>query len=84
MMTYIGCEEGRGGAVRERESESKSKASGGVGEIPSAYQSVYLALHVPSLWEGKRGRSKGAKSKRGKDDIRMEGNGGTEETDECV
>lgn len=25
---------------------------GGRVEIPSAYQSVYLALHVPSLWEG--------------------------------
>lgn len=49
MMTYIGCEE----RVRKKEK--------GVGEIPSAYQSVYLALHVPSLWEG--GKEK--KEKRG-------------------
>lgn len=50
MMTYIGCEE----RVRE-----KAK---GVGEIPSAYQSVYLALHAPSLWEGGKGKKE---SKRG-------------------
>lgn len=57
MMTYIGCEE----RVRE-----KAK---GVGEIPSAYQSVYLALHAPSLWEGGKGKKE---SKRGVDNGRME------------
>lgn len=41
MMTYIGCEE----RVREKD------ISGGVREIPSAYQSVY-SLHEPSLREG--------------------------------
>lgn len=51
MMTYIGCEE----RVREKEK--------GVGEIPSAYQSVYLALHVPSLQEGGKGEKR--KARRG-------------------
>ncbi len=37
-----------GERVREKEM--------GVGEIPSAYQSVYLALHEPSLWEGGKGK----------------------------
>lgn len=46
MMTYIGWEE----RVREKEKEW------GVGEIPSAYQSIYLALHAPSLWEGGKGK----------------------------
>ena len=41
-----------------------------MGEIPSAYQSVYLALRAPSLWEGGRGGEK--ESKRGVDNIRME------------
>lgn len=49
MMTYIGCEE----RVREREREEKGV---GVGEIPSAYQSVYLALHASSLREGGKGK----------------------------
>lgn len=40
-----------------------------MGEIPSAYQSVYLALHAPSLWEG----GKGKKGKQeGVDNARME------------
>lgn len=68
-MTYIGCEEAGGGAseqARKRERE----AGGGVGEIPSAYQSVYLALRVPLLWEGEEGK---AESKRGEDDTRTEG-----------
>lgn len=52
MMTYIGC----GERVREKE------RGWGVGEIPSAYQSVYLALHAPSLWEGGKGKKE---SKRG-------------------
>ena len=38
-------------------------------EIPSAYQSVYLALHVPSLWEEGKEKKKG---KWGVDNIRME------------
>lgn len=75
MMTYIGCEEarGRGGGTSEGGGGGREReASGGVGEIPSAYQSVYSALRVPPPWEGWGGRG-GAKSKRGKDDIRMEG-----------
>lgn len=39
----------RGESAREREGV-------GVGEIPSAYQSVYLALHAPSLREGGKGK----------------------------
>lgn len=47
----------------------KEKEKGVGGEIPSAYQSVYLALHVPSLREG----GKGKKAKlEGADNIRME------------
>lgn len=45
MMTYIGCEE------RESRGEKVREGGGEVGEIPSAYQSVYLVLHAPSLWE---------------------------------
>lgn len=40
-----------------------------MGEIPSAYQSVYLALHVPSLQEGGKGKKE---SKKGVDNVRME------------
>lgn len=40
-----------------------------MGEIPSAYQSVYLALHEPSLWEGGKGKKE---RKRGVDNIGME------------
>lgn len=51
------------------ESEREREGGGGGREIPSAYQSVYLALHVPSLWEGGKGKKE---SKRGVDNIRME------------
>lgn len=43
-MTYIGFKK----AALGRESEG---GGGEVEEIPSAYQSVYLVLHAPSLWE---------------------------------
>lgn len=61
MMTYIGC--------GERVSEREREGGGGLVEIPSAYQSVYLALHAPSHWEGGKGKKE---SKRGADNIGME------------
>lgn len=41
-----------------------------MGEIPSAYQSVYLALHEPSRWEG--GKEKKKERKKGVDNTGME------------
>lgn len=59
-MTYIGH------SSRERgESAREQRLRGGRGEIPSAYQSVYLALHV--LLSGREGKQR----QEGADNIGM-------------
>lgn len=63
MMTYIGHSSSR----EERECQRTEAAhwGRGRGEIPSAYQSVYLALHV--LLSGREGKQR----QEGADNIRM-------------
>lgn len=54
-MTYIGH------SSRERgESAREQRLHGGRGEIPSAYQSVYLALHVLLIGREGKQRQEGA------------------------